>query len=268
MAINVSNLNAASLQAQRSLQGSGLADLSRSLRVSSRPIGNDANDQDRVSVVNRIRDQLSQTASAGRTNANDGISMVQTADGGLSEVSDNLQRMRSLATQAADQTKTAADRQALQQELTKSNDEIDRIASTSQFNGQKLLDGSLSGVANTQASALGRIEGNDADQGLRSIDLSTEAGAKDALARIDSAISSVTESRSALGASANRTGAAMGDRLVSNMPEGLAQKRLNDANEARALSDQLSNQLRQNYGAAMLAQANTLPQLAGALMRG
>jgi len=281
MAIRISDNT--SLQAQRNLSTSQAAEFDKVIaKLSSGQ--RTARSQDSFSVANHIRDRMSQAGGIGR-NANDGISLTQVADGGLNEVNDNLQRMRQLATQAANNT-NADDRQALQQELTQRNDEIDRIASNSQFNGQNLLDGSfsgsnvqigdsntvaISGIANTQASALGRIEGNESDQGLRSIDLSTEAGAKEALARIDRAIGSVADSRSAMGASQNRMSEAIANVAISNTTEAQAprsQFQDIDGEQARALSALLSNQIPQQGGIAILSQANQVSQMTSALLRG
>lgn len=281
MAVRISENNF-SLLAQKNLHSTNVvlqksvANLSSGLRLDT------ARDQGGLSVVNRIDPKL-RSINGDVRNANDGISLAQVAEGGLNEVANNLQRMRQLAVQAANDVNGADDRQALQQELTQRNDEIDRIAGNSQVNGQKLLDGSfngsnvqigasntvaISGIANTQASALGRIEGNNADQGLRSIDLSTAAGANDAIARIDKALSSVDGSRSAMGASQNRVSAALDNAI--NTQVQTPKSRVQDVNveDIRARSEQLSNQIRQQAGAAILAQANQMPQSALSLLRG
>lgn len=138
------NTNIASLNAQNNLakSQSGLATslerLSSGLRINSAK-----DDAAGLAIASRMTGQINGMNQAAR-NANDAISLAQTADGGLASISNNLQRMRELAVQSANATNSATDRAALQEEMGQLNAEIDRVASTSQFNGINLLDGSFS----------------------------------------------------------------------------------------------------------------------------
>src|SRR5687768_14281668 len=146
------NTNIASLNAQRNLttsQGSlatSLQRLSSGLRINSAK-----DDAAGMAIANRFTTQIRGMGQAVR-NANDGISLAQTAEGALSEVTANLQRIRELAVQSANATNSASDRAALDQEVQQRLSEIDRIAQTTSFNGLKVLDGSF-GTAAFQVGA-------------------------------------------------------------------------------------------------------------------
>lgn len=219
-------------------------------------------------------------------NANDAISLTQVAEGSLGQVSDTLQRMRDLANQSANGSNSDADRQSLQQEFGNLSDEIDRIAKTTQSNGQNLLDGSFSGVtfqvggnnisigaiADTQTAALGRVTSATATaenrQGVAGLDITTEAGALEARDRIDAAITSVVDSRSRLGASTNRIQVSISNLNNSSMNLDAANSRISDVDVAEEASNMARSQILSQPGLAVLAQANALPQLAFALLRG
>ena len=271
------NTNIASLNAQKDLAatqsglGKSIDRLSSGLRIRN---------EAPPSVVNQI-DSKMQAAAGALSNANNGITLTQTADGGLAQITGNLQRMRDLAVQSANGTLNASDRENPQKEFTQLNDEIDRLAQTAQINGQNLLDGSFGGskvqigsnevtisaIANTQAAALGRLDSNNADdQGLRSIDLSTQTGAQDAIQRIDSAIKNVDGSRSAMGASMNRISEAIGTITPTQTPASPIPNREEAQELSRGISDRFRDQI--EAGKALLAQANVLPQMALSLLRG
>src|ERR1043165_3461379 len=168
----VINTNVLSLNAQRNLSTSGsslataLQRLSSGLRINSAK-----DDAAGLAIAERFTTQIRGLNQAAR-NANDGISLSQTAEGALASISDNLQRMRELAVQSANATNSASDRAALQQEVAQLKAEIDRVASQTQFNGIYLLDGSftaqqfqvganagqtitVAGITSARASALG-----------------------------------------------------------------------------------------------------------------
>ena len=165
------NTNMASLNAQRNLSTSQMA-LSTSLqRLSSGLRINSAKDDAAgLAISTRMSSQINGLTQAAR-NANDGISMAQTAEGALSQISDNLQRMRELSVQAANGTNSSGDRAAIQSEISQLQQEINRVANQTAFNGTNLLDGTLSNaqfqvgananqtinaqVNNAQASAIG-----------------------------------------------------------------------------------------------------------------
>ena len=210
--------------------------------------------------------------------ANNAISLTQVAEGSLGQVSDALQRMRELATQSANGSNSDAYRQSLQQEFGKLSDAIDRIAKETQYNGQNLLDGSFTGVtfqvggnnisigaiADTQTAALGRVTSATATaenrQGVAGLDITTEAGALEALDRIDAAITSVVDSRSRLGASTNRIQVSISNLNNSSTNLGTANSRIRDADVAEESSNLTSLMMRSQAGAAILAQSNAMPQ--------
>jgi flagellin len=149
---SVINTNIASLNAQRNLSSSqtslqtSIQRLSSGLRINSAK-----DDAAGLAISNRMTSQINGMDQATR-NANDGVSMAQTADGALSSSSDILQRIRQLAVQSSNASNTSSDRAALQNEVTQSGAELNRIAQTTQFNGQNLLDGTM-GTANFQVGA-------------------------------------------------------------------------------------------------------------------
>jgi len=167
----VINTNISSLNSQRNLTASqsslatSLQRLSSGLRINSAK-----DDAAGLAISDRMTSQINGLNQAAR-NANDGISMTQTAEGGLATATDLLQRMRTLAVQAANGTNSASDRASLQEEVGQLQQELNRVANTTQFNGQNVLDGSLSNaqfqvgananqtinfsIGNTQASAIG-----------------------------------------------------------------------------------------------------------------
>ncbi|WP_443094333.1 flagellin N-terminal helical domain-containing protein, partial [Pseudoduganella buxea] len=149
---SVINTNVASLNSQRNLSSSASA-LSTSLqRLSSGLRINSAKDDAAgLAISDRMNSQIRGMTQATR-NANDGVSMAQTAEGALSSSGDILQRVRELAVQSSNASNSASDRQALQTEVTQLGSELNRIAQTTTFNGQALLDGSM-GTANFQVGA-------------------------------------------------------------------------------------------------------------------
>jgi flagellin len=180
----VINTNMASLNSQRNLNGSqgalstSLQRLSSGLRINSAK-----DDAAGLAITERFTAQIRGLNQAAR-NANDGISLAQTAEGGLSTSGDILQRMRELAVQSANGTNSSSDRASLQQEVTQLKDELTRIASTTQFNGQNVLDGSLSatqfqvGASANQTINVGIASAKATDIGnfsLRSVAVNTNS---------------------------------------------------------------------------------------------
>ena len=169
------NTNAVSINAQRNLGLSGNSLATSMQRLSSGLRVNSAKDDAAgLAIAERMNTQVKGLAVASR-NANDGISLAQTAEGALGKVGDMLQRMRELAVQSGNATNSKTDREALQAELKQLRDEVDRVAKTTSFNGAKLLDGSFTGavfqvgansgdnitvgaLANTKVDQLGKTE--------------------------------------------------------------------------------------------------------------
>ena len=174
MAMSI-NTNVVSINAQRNLALSGGSLATSMQRLSSGLRVNSAKDDAAgLAIAERMSTQVRGLAVASR-NANDGISLAQTAEGALSKVGDMLQRMRELAVQAGNATNSTSDREALNAELVQLRDEVDRVAKTTSFNGKKVLDGSFTGgvfqvgansgdnitvgaLANTKVDQLGKTE--------------------------------------------------------------------------------------------------------------
>lgn len=268
------------LQKSQSALGAAVDRLSSGLRLNRAQ-----DDSAGLAISQRLMEQV-RGISPVAGDANNAISLTQVAEGSLGQVSDTLQRMRDLAKQSANGSNSDADRQSLQQEFGNLSDEIDRIAKETQYNGQNLLDGSFTGatfqvggnnisigaIADTQTSALGRVTSATATaenrQGVAGLDITTEAGALEALDRIDAAITSVVDSRSRLGASTNRIQVSISNLNNSSMNLGAANSRIRDVDVAEGASNMARSQILSQPGLAVLAQANALPQLAFALLRG
>ncbi len=199
-------------------------------------------------------------------NAQDGISLIQTAEGALQETHAILQRMRELAVQAANDTNTDDDRQALQQEIDQLIQEIDRIANQTEFNTEKLLDGNFSGkIIHIGANAGQNITISIADMSatglsVDTIDIATQGGADTALDTLDAAIKTVSEERSKLGAYQNRLEHTINNLSTSAENLTAAESRIRDVDMAKEMMEFTKNNILAQAAQAMLAQANQLPQ--------
>ncbi len=228
-----------------------------------------ADDAAGLAVSEEMRTQIRGMRVASR-NALDGVSLVQVADGALGGVSDMLQRVRDLAVQAANGTYTDLQRNNLDREVQSIVAEIGRVASDTEFNGIKILSGSVAtaacavtlqvGANGAQVIAFTITTMSAADLGVAGIAVSTAAGATAALASIDAAIRSVNAQRANMGAIQNRL-----EQTISRLgltAENLqaAESRIRDADMASEMIDFTRNQILQQSGTAMLAQANQAPQ--------
>jgi flagellin len=271
--------NIYSLNAQRHL-GNNNASLGTSLeRLSSGlRINRGADDAAGLAISESLRADIRSLQQALR-NANDGISMINTAEGALSEQSSIIVRMRELAAQAATGTVGSTERATINREFSALRDEIDRIASVTEFNGQKLIDGSLTSNKSAassvvihvgmQATANDRIDLNKAvdltaidSTGLNITDISvTHAqSALDAMSRLDSALSTVTEGRGRLGAVQNRLVHTINNLAVSSENLQAAESQIRDADYSMEISQFTRNQILVQASTAILAQANLVPQ--------
>jgi flagellin len=231
----------------------------------------------------------------GVRNANDALSMIQTADGALSVIDEKLTRMKELAEQAATGTYTSAQRLIMDSEYQAMASEITRIANATDFNGVKLLDGSLSGsalngstgnqmkihfgtgnssaedyyyikIGNATASALG--VGNSATAGKAGYTISTQAAAQTALEALDTAINSKDNIRANLGALSNRLSNTISNLTIQAQNLQAAESRISDVDVATEMTEFTRNQILVQSAVAMLAQANSLPQMALRLIQG
>lgn len=276
------NTNLISLNAQRNLntsQGSlatTMQRLSSGLRVNSAK-----DDAAGLAIAERMNAQVRGMNVATR-NANDGISMAQTAEGALSKIGDNLQRMRELAVQAANDTNNSADRGSLDKEYQQLAQEIARVVTSTKFNGRQLLNNTAATVFQVGANT-----GSDNQITLTSVDLSAasaldvtagspaslngalgslSSGSTDATAArasmdsIDKALDLVNDNRATLGAAQNRFEAVVSNLQVAAENASASRSRIMDADFAAETANLSRTQILQQAGTAMVAQANQMPQ--------
>lgn len=262
------NTNIASLTAQRNLSSvSGRLTGNFSKLSSGLRIANAADDAAGLGISERMRSQIRSLGAAGR-NAQDGISLVQTAEGALNEGSNILSRMRELAVQASNGTLSTDDRATIDSEVQALVSELGRISDSTTFNGVNLLDGS----ATTASIQVGINDGETIDValqdtststlGVNSLDVTTASNASDALADIDDAIDTLNTARGDLGAVQNRLTSAYSS--IQNSRENLsaAESRIRDVDVAMETADLTRNSILQQAAVSVLSQANVQPQLA------
>jgi flagellin len=224
------------------------------------------------------------------SNANDAISMVNTADGALDEITTMLQRMRELAVQAGTGTTAATDRTYLQSEFTALRTEIDRIADNTQWNGRNILDGAAGGATGVSTVAFGIGQDGTAAQTLSTAfgNFNNTTGKLSGLAskvitgttitsaitvaaatvtEIDVVIADVSAQRASFGAVSNRLTHAVDSLTNTKTNSEAARSRILDTDYAAATSELARTQIIQQAGTAMLAQANTMPQTVLALLQ-
>jgi flagellin len=268
--MSVINTNVMSLTAQRNLNASqndlstAIQRLSSGLRINSAK-----DDAAGLAIATRMTSQINGLNQAVR-NANDGISMAQTTESALGEVTNNLQRIRELAVESANGTYSTADRAALDVEVQQRLAEIDRIASKTTFNGQNVLDGSLgavdfqvgANVGDTVSVDFSTIDSTGATLGLTGLSV-TGADATNAnatITAIDTALTTVNTSRSTLGAVQNRFQSTVAN--LSSISESTASSRsqIQDADFAAETAAMSRAQILQQAGVSVLSQANAMPQ--------
>lgn len=277
------NTNVMSLNAQRNLaQSSGslatsMQRLSSGLRVNSAK-----DDAAGLAIAERMNAQVKGMKVAIR-NANDGISLAQTAEGALAKIGDNLQRMRELAVQAANDTNGATDRAALDKEYKALASENGRVITSTEFNGQKLLTGT-GGTAGVFSFQVGAESATDNQISVTTTDtaaalttatadgtvatLGTDAaGARAAMDALDLAIDQVTTSRADFGAVQNRFDTVIANLQVASENQSASRGRIMDADFATETANLSRGQILQQAGTAMIAQANQLPQGVLSLLR-
>jgi len=270
------NTNVSALNAQRQL-----FDVSNSLgtsfeRLSSGfRINRASDDAAGLQITDRMTSQIQGLNQAVR-NANDAISLTQTAEGALDETTTSLQRIRQLAIQSQNGINSSSDRLALQKEVSALKTEITRIATDSQFNGVNILTGGFSAAflvganagqtISVNLSASNRLNGlsgySAAGLGLGTASVATADGASSVLGLVDTAISAIGGARADLGALANRFQSTI--RNLSNISENVsgARSRIRDTDFASETADLTRNQIIQQASTTVLSQANQRPQAA------
>jgi flagellin len=276
MALRINN-NVASLTAQKNLaQVSGRLQGNFKRLASGLRIATAADDAAGLAISERLRSQIRSLSQAER-NGNDAISLTQTAEGGLNEVSNILIRMRELAVQANTGTVSDSDKDTLQNELSELVDEIDRIAQQAEFNDIALLDGSSTTVE--FAVGIGDEAGVDTisvtldsvrttDLSIDTIDIGSSGDVSVALSSIDNAIDTISEFRGRLGSTENRLNSAIANLQQRVESLTAAESRIRDVDVAKESADLTRNNILQQASLAILAQANLQPQSALQLLQG
>ena len=236
-----------------------------------------ADDAAGLAISEKMRSQIRGLDRAS-LNAQDGISAIQTAEGALNEVHSMLQRMNELATQAANDTNTSSDRAKISDELQALGSEINRVADTTQFNTQNLLDGKFTGkqlqvgalsgqtIAITiSAMKLSSIGINASI--LKTSNIKTNEGAGTVMSAVQSAIDKVSSQRSALGALQNRLEHTIKNLDTTSENTSAAESRIRDTDMAKEMVTYSKNNILAQAGQAMLAQANQSTQGVLSLLR-
>lgn len=269
---NVSALNAqrTMVTSQREIQKS-MSQLSSGSRITK-----SADDAAGLAISENLKGQIKSLGQAGR-NANDGISLVQVAEGGLNEVSNILTRMRELGIQASSDTIADRERGFLNKEVQQLKEEMQRIASSTKFGNQKLIDGSggkFDFQVGTGADAevdrisydAGQTNASIDSLGVDGFDFSSKDGAQDALAKIDEAQTTVNGFRADLGAMQNRLQSTVDNIGVMHENLSAANSRIRDTDVAQASADMTRNNILLQANTTVLAQANSVPQSAMRLL--
>lgn len=290
------NTNIAAMNAYRNLSNTqnamstSLQRLSSGLRINSA-----ADDAAGLAISQKLQGQVNGLNQA-QSNAQDGISLIQTAEGALNESQSILQRMRQLAVQSSNDTNTSTDRQAIQKEVDQLAKELNRIGNTTQFNTKNLTQGS--GGSNSTAStgttdltfqigankdqnltvSLGDMRGgtlnvavadaaaapgssNAYDETAVGLDVSSsQSAANSAIDTIDTAINTVSTERAKLGAYENRLQHTINNLGVASENAAASQSRIQDTDMAKEMTSFTRAQILQQAGVSMLAQANQMPQ--------
>jgi flagellin len=261
---NISALNAwKNLTITDSLMGKSLEKLSSGYRINRA-----ADDAAGLAISEKMRGQISGLRQASR-NAQDGISLIQTAEGALNETHSILQRMRELAVEASSSTLATEDRTAITGEITSLISEIDRIAGSTKFNGTALLSGSFIGTILIGANSstveslsflIGNMTATGIGVGVGSVLITTVEAAQSSLAIIDAGIGKVSTERASLGAQQNRLEHTVNNLNTAAENLAAAESRIRDVDMALEMATFTRHQILLQAGTAMLAQANVVPQ--------
>ncbi len=270
------NTNVISLNAQRNLNTSSSSLATTVQRLSSGLRINSAKDDAAgLAISQSMTAQINGMTVASR-NANDGISLAQTAEGAMASIGDNLQRIRELAVQAANGTNSSTDRDSLQKEVSQLQAEISRVVEGTTFNGTKLLSGTTDITIQVGANATGtdtiKISLKDMSNLASTVSGLAVSGADATLATaaitaIDTQIQAVSNARAELGAVQNRFTSVISNLSTSIENLSASRGRITDADYATETANLTKAQILQQAGTAMLAQANSLPNTVLSLLK-
>lgn len=263
------NLQAANTNRQLGITTSAQAKSTEKLS-SGYKINRAADDAAGLSISEKMRSQIRGLNKAS-SNAQDGVSLVQTAEGALNETHSILQRMNELATQAANGTNTSVDRSAIRAELDQLTSEINRIQSTTQFNTMNLLDGTFSGATKQMKLQVGALSGQSikfsianmcaTKIGLKAdLSVSTFSKAGSYMKAVQGAIEVVSKQRSAMGAIQNRLEHTIANLDTTSENTQSAESRIRDTDMASEMVTYSKNNILAQAGQSMLAQANQSTQ--------
>ncbi len=263
------NLQAANTNRQLGITTSAQAKSTEKLS-SGYKINRAADDAAGLSISEKMRSQIRGLNKAS-SNAQDGVSLVQTAEGALNETHSILQRMNELATQAANGTNTSVDRSAIRAELDQLTSEINRIQSTTQFNTMNLLDGTFSGATKQMKLQVGALSGQSINFSIANM-CATKIGLKTGLSvstftkagsymkAVQNAIEVVSKQRSAMGAIQNRLEHTIANLDTTSENTQSAESRIRDTDMASEMVTYSKNNILAQAGQSMLAQANQSTQ--------
>jgi len=269
------NHNITAINAQRNL-GSVTGDIQKSLEKLSSGIriNRAGDDAAGLAISEKMRAQVNGLDMA-KKNAQDSISLIQTAEGALGETHSILQRMRELSVQSANDSNTTADRSQLQQEINQLLSEVNRIGETTQFNGMNLLSGKFSSTAlkfhvgpnQGQTVTLNISSMRASALGISTISASSQSAAETTITTLDSAISKVSTQRAKFGAIQNRLEHTLRNLGVASENLQAAESRIRDVDMASEMTNYSRSTIIAQSGTAMLAQANASPQMILQLLR-
>lgn len=268
MRINT-NLNAMIATNQMSkntaLAGSSMEKLSTGLRITK--AGDDAAG---LAVSEKMRAQIRGMEQAER-NVQDGISMVQTAEGALEEAGNIAQRMRELGVQAGNDTLSAEDRTKVKEELTQLQDEMKKISEETKFNGKQLLNTAgtftIQAGANSETRTIKTADLSSIANGLSTITISSSAEAQSFVTKVDNALTSITAARSALGAMQNRLEYTANNLTTSTENLTAAESRIRDVDVAKEMVTLSKLNILNQASQAMVSQAKQQPESVSQLLR-
>jgi flagellin len=275
--MSVINTNVKSLMAQNALSvnNRSLEKTMQQLSTGKR-INSAADDAAGLAISNKMTSQIRGLNQAVR-NANDAISVAQTAEGAVQEITNMLQRMRELSVQSVNDSNSSADRSALQAEVAQLIEDIDRVAADTQFNNMAILTGSAGTASGVMTFQVGANSGQTISVtfenmatsalGVSALDISTSSGATSALSVIDDAIAQVDAFRADLGAKINRFNYAIDNMTSVSMATSASRSRIMDTDYAAATTELARTQIIQQAATAMLAQANQQPQSVLSLLK-
>jgi flagellin len=281
--MSVINTNVKSLVSQNAATVNNRA-MSKAMEQLStgKRINSAADDAAGLAISNKMTAQIRGLNQAVR-NANDGISLLQTAEGATQEITNMLQRMRELAVQSASSTNSSSDRSALNQEVTDLKDEITRIASNTEWNGMKLFTGSAGAIGGASGSVRLQVgvDGLSTDRitvsfdkigasglSIGSVSLATLSASTSALTTLDAAIAMIDTDRARFGAAINRLTYAADNLASISQNTSESRSRILDTDYAKASSELARTQIISQAATAMLAQANQAPQTVLQLLQG